>query len=146
MPWWALGYVALWVVSLGGNLVYRRRMQCSLPRLAAISVSGATAVFFVFAFWHPEMSDRISRFLPMMLAYMLATDVSMMMWFVPVLQREMEAGMEEGLDSVEEDPETEEFVRMSMRALAWVALSLGIFVVLLFLLPAYVLAVMVCLR
>ena len=141
-----MGYVALWVVSLAGGIVHRRQMQCSLPRLAAMSVSSAIAVFFVVAFWHPELTDRIWRFLPVMFAFMLATDVSMMVWIVPVLQRGMEAGVEECLDSAEEDPETEEFVRMSMPALAWLVLPLAIFVTLLFLLPAYVLAVRVCLR
>ena len=146
MPWWALGYVVLWVVSLAGNLVYRRRMKCSLPRFAASSLAGAIAVFFVISFWHPELSDRIRWFLPVMAAYMLATDVSMMMWVMPVAQRELETAMEEGLDSAKVDPESQEILRMLMDALAWLVLPLVIGGVLLFLLPAYVLAVMVCLR
>lgn len=136
----------MWVVSLAGNLVYRRRMKCSLPRFAASSFAGAIAVFFVISFWHPELCDRIRWFLPVMAAYMLATDVSMMRWFLPVAQRELETAMEEGLDTAKVDPESQEILRMLMDALAWLILPLVIVVVHLFLLPAYVLAVMVCLR
>jgi hypothetical protein len=133
-------------------------MQCSLPRLAANSISDLFAMFFVIAFWHPELSDRISLFLPIMLAYMLATDVSAIRWFLPVLQREWESTVEQSLDSVEKDaetevdpdtevdPETEEFRRMFRAAVVWLGRPLAIFVALLFLLPAYVLAVRVCLR
>ncbi len=146
MPWWALGYVALWVVSLAGNLVYRRRMQCSLPRFVASSFAGAIAVFFVVAFWHPELSDRIWRFLPVMLAYMFATDVSMMIWVMPVAQREWGSVVDDACDSADEDPESQQAQRMLMDAAAWLVIPLAIVAVLLFLLPAYVLAVMVCLR
>ncbi len=145
MPWWALGYVALWVVSLVGGIAHRRRMQCSLPRFAASSIAGAIAMFFVFAFWYPELTDRIWRFLPVMFAYMLASDVSMMMWVVPVAQRELEDAIEEDADD-DEDPETEEARQVFLASFASSVLPLAIFVVLLFLLPAYVLAVRVCLR
>lgn len=146
MPWWALGYVALWVVSLAGNFVYRRRMRCSPARLAAISFSGAIAVFFVFAFWHPELCDRRRWFLPVMLAYMLATDVSMMMWVMPVVQREWATVVDDACDSADKDPEFQWGLRTLMGAAAWLVIPLAILGVLLFLLPAYVLAVRVCLR
>ncbi len=134
------------VAGLVGNFVYRRRMQCSLTRLAANSISDLFAVFFVFAFWHPELSDPISRFLPIMLAYMLATDVSMMMWVLPLAQREWKTGVEEACGSAEEDPESQEALRMLSDAIAWLGPPLTIVIAILFLLPAYVLAVMVCLR
>lgn len=146
MPWWALGYVLLWVVSLAGNLVYRRRMKCSLPRFAASSFAGAIAVFFVISFWHPELSDRIRWFLPVMAAYMLATDVSMMMWVMPVVQREWATVVDDACDSADEDPESQQALRMLMDVAAWLIIPLAIVGMLLFLLPAYVLAAKVCLR